>query len=422
MNLALLVALLLPTQGSGDQPTTLLRPFVRNYRSLVENDFVGENHILSLRDSGTWSAGTAWLFRLGKDAAVWKGDYSIYRPTKADDDMLILRIAFSRQYVLVVERDQWQLNRRYEPKGMIIEIPLEDHGVPKDIVTFSVVRGFFVNEKGQEIVKHHEARGLVQKFTGGEVRELRELDCVSIGATLELEPDNKFFKEQKLDDLLPPGYHVRKVIEKKQAEPAPVKTTRKDELLRSMAEAVRKNDPELTLKIADLLAEIAPGRTEIYSSRGWAHSELKQYEAAVTDYSQAVRLSPKTASYYASRAWAYEQLGKHANVIADYRAALNISPSDPKRLNGLAWKLATCVDADCRDGMKAIEYASEACEKTDYRDFLYLDTLAAACAEAGDFKRAVLWQTEVVRLADDACRDRMRKRLDLYSDGKPYRE
>jgi serine/threonine protein kinase/tetratricopeptide (TPR) repeat protein len=55
----------------------------------------------------------------------------------------------------------------------------------------------------------------------------------------------------------------------------------------------------------------------------------------------------------------------------------------------LAWRQATYPSAAIRDGAKAIENATKACELTDWNDGAYLDVLAAAYAEAGDFDNAV---------------------------------
>jgi hypothetical protein len=50
--------------------------------------------------------------------------------------------------------------------------------------------------------------------------------------------------------------------------------------------------------------------------------------------------------------------------------------------------------------------------------------LAAASAQAGDFKQAVKWQTKVVErfAADKALLEEARQMLKLYEQGKPYRE
>ena len=51
-----------------------------------------------------------------------------------------------------------------------------------------------------------------------------------------------------------------------------------------------------------------------------------------------------------------------------------------------------------------------------------LNTLAAAHAEAGNFDRAVEYQMKAISLVDEKHTDQYRQRLDLYRNGKPYRE
>lgn len=52
-----------------------------------------------------------------------------------------------------------------------------------------------------------------------------------------------------------------------------------------------------------------------------------------------------------------------------------------------------------------------------WRDWHYLETLAAAYAEDGQFDKAVRWQEKVIEAEADS-----RTRLDFYRQGKPYRE
>ncbi len=49
-----------------------------------------------------------------------------------------------------------------------------------------------------------------------------------------------------------------------------------------------------------------------------------------------------------------------------------------------------------------------------------MDTLAAAYAESGDFEEAKQWEAKVIEIAPDW--KEFRSRLELYKQGKPYRE
>ena len=105
-----------------------------------------------------------------------------------------------------------------------------------------------------------------------------------------------------------------------------------------------------------------------------------------------------------------------------YRWALRLAPDDLRTLNNLAWLWATCPKDELRDGPRALEFARKACEQTGWEQPGYLDTLAVACAECGQFDEAVRWQAKAVELATQAEKADYQSRLDLYKAGRPYRE
>ena len=93
--------------------------------------------------------------------------------------------------------------------------------------------------------------------------------------------------------------------------------------------------------------------------------------------------------------------------------------------NGLAWLLATCWEGSIRDGKKAIEVATKACELTQWKEPTYLNTLAAAYAEAGRFDEAITWQKKAIDHPEAfgaAELEQVKQRLKLYEAHKPYRE
>jgi hypothetical protein len=73
-----------------------------------------------------------------------------------------------------------------------------------------------------------------------------------------------------------------------------------------------------------------------------------------------------------------------------------------------------------RDGEAAIRHARRACELTGEGNASYLDTLAAAWAEAGNFTRALDWAGQAVDLAPPDDRPAYQARLELYRTGRPY--
>ncbi len=114
--------------------------------------------------------------------------------------------------------------------------------------------------------------------------------------------------------------------------------------------------------------------------------------------------------------------GRYAEAVEDIDASLEDHPDNAFLHNNKAWLLATCTDESVRDGEAAVEHANKACELTAWRNFAYVDTLAAAHAESGDFESAVEWQEKAIQLADNAYLRDFQRRLRLFKAGKAYRE
>ncbi|HEY4592196.1 MAG TPA: hypothetical protein VIJ61_07290 [Thermoanaerobaculia bacterium] len=96
----------------------------------------------------------------------------------------------------------------------------------------------------------------------------------------------------------------------------------------------------------------------------------------------------------------------------------------------IAWAYATAKDARFQDGKQAVAYAEKALAQL--RDYQTLDTLAAALARDGQFKKAVETETEALSLLEkdpdlsdeerQAAEERFRSRIDLYQGGQAYTE
>jgi carboxyl-terminal processing protease len=168
---------------------------------------------------------------------------------------------------------------------------------------------------------------------------------------------------------------------------------------------------------------LAPEFPDVYTSRAAFLLEEKRLDEAFADVSQAILLDPSRADEFAQRALILIKLDRNQAALADLQTALRLDPQNKETSNNLAWLLATCPEAALRDGKKAVQCATRACELGAWRDGWIVDTLAAACAEAGDYKAAVGWQENAMALTPGGdVRDEMARRLELYREGKPYRE
>ncbi len=124
-------------------------------------------------------------------------------------------------------------------------------------------------------------------------------------------------------------------------------------------------------------------------------------------------------SYYQSGTYVPKN---HKRAAAYYEVAMN--GGNEMARNNLAWLLATSPRESLRDGVRAVDLSEPIAVL--YDDWGYLDTLAAAWAERGDFAAAARIQRRAIRLAtDDAdviTLQQMKQRLALFQQDQPHRE
>jgi tetratricopeptide (TPR) repeat protein len=179
--------------------------------------------------------------------------------------------------------------------------------------------------------------------------------------------------------------------------------------------------------IADLTEPIRlePTSGWAYGKRGYSQLMKKEYQKAIDDFTEAIQRDPdyaQDADYawaHANRGDALLELGLYARAIADLNEAVRIEPESDWINNLLAWALASCPADGLRDGKRAVALATKACELTKWKDATYLDTLAAAHAECGDFAAAVKWQQHAIAL--DSNDAEAQQRLRLFQVGQAYR-
>jgi tetratricopeptide (TPR) repeat protein len=189
-----------------------------------------------------------------------------------------------------------------------------------------------------------------------------------------------------------------------------------DKAIADFNEALRR-DPSYRLEADTQLAGA-------YENRGGARAEKNDWDQAIADFSEAIRLNPNDAGPLNYRGWVWTKKKEYDKAIADYDQAVRLNPADCSALNNAAWLKATCPQQRFRNGREAIELATKANSYLGGEYFAWLDTLAAAHAEAGDFDSAVAVQNKAIEMNPDDKEfvEGARQRLALYQDHKPYRE
>ena len=198
---------------------------------------------------------------------------------------------------------------------------------------------------------------------------------------------------------------------------------RKDEAITHHQEAVRLN-PRMAEVPLDL--GTAPSTPESLHDLGVSLARQGRIDEAVGPFREALRLDPTRAEFHTSLALALAVQGEFDDAIHHYGEAIRLKPDHPGPYNNLAWIRATHGDPRFRNGAEAVRLAERALELSGDRDPGYLDTLAAAYAEAGRFPEAVTTLAEAISQAESrGMEDFVREstvRLEGYKAGRQYRE
>jgi tetratricopeptide (TPR) repeat protein len=181
---------------------------------------------------------------------------------------------------------------------------------------------------------------------------------------------------------------------------------------------------------------IRPLNPQIPLTRGLSLAEQDKQPEAISDLQLALQLDKSSEQPMRllpqSRAQAHLTLGmllsqehRETESIQEYRLALSESSDLDMALNNLAWLLVSSPNSSVRNGAEAVSLAERACTLTQYRNTVYIGTLAAACAEAGRFEEAVSTAQLAVNCARLRNEDRVAevnlKLMELYRAGKSLR-
>ena len=189
---------------------------------------------------------------------------------------------------------------------------------------------------------------------------------------------------------------------------------------RSFIYMIRGNYDQATADLNQAI-QINPEFTQAYFRRACVEMMSGQDDPALSDLDRVIEIDPNFSQAYVRRSFAFMLKGDYAQTIAAMNQILQANPKAAGTYNRLAWLQATCPDASFRDGRKAIDNATTACQLTGWRMSSFLDTLAAAYAEAGDFINAMKCENlAIATQGDKEFADTQKSRLALYQSYRPY--
>lgn len=179
--------------------------------------------------------------------------------------------------------------------------------------------------------------------------------------------------------------------------------------------------------LLEKLISTNPDRTDLQMQLASFYTDKQMADEAIVALTRVIELEEDNGLAWRLRGDMHLFSGKHDKAIADFEKALELDPADSGVLNNYAWTLATSPYPNIRDGEKAVELASRACELTQHELPHILSTLAAAHAEAGEFEEAVKRSEEAVAKAEEngslaGYDGQLQAELNCYKSGQPWRE
>jgi tetratricopeptide (TPR) repeat protein len=167
---------------------------------------------------------------------------------------------------------------------------------------------------------------------------------------------------------------------------------------------LNKHDYENARRYFDAAMRTDPHLWTAYYNRAITFCQQKKWANGLQDLNSTIRLKRSFLTAILTRATVDIQLGNYNACLRDLDTVANLAFEVGNiqeycyTLNDRAWLRAVCPDASIRNGQIAVADAKKACELSKWKHAYYIDTLAAACAEVGQFDSAIHYEEQAIRV------------------------
>jgi len=171
---------------------------------------------------------------------------------------------------------------------------------------------------------------------------------------------------------------------------------------------------------------ISPKSPDILAALGKAYHIKGNVEKAVDYLKSALLVRPGFEEPHYRLVRILLGLGREEEALIQLKSALKARPDWVEPMNNLAWILAASRKPGLREPEEAIRLSEKACEISEFKNPLYMDTMAVAYAAGGRFSEAVDAAEKAVALflssGQKKLAEKVRDRMGLYKAGQPYLE
>ena len=120
---------------------------------------------------------------------------------------------------------------------------------------------------------------------------------------------------------------------------------------------IAKGDYDRAVLDYDELIKLNSDYARAFNNRGVAYQKKGEYDRAIKDFDEAIRLNPDNASAFVNRAKTYGSTGEYDRSVRDYGEAIRLKPTLEAVWNGRCWIYAIMGEleaalADCNEALR----------------------------------------------------------------------